>query len=156
MEIKIKLPSTCQHLDLSDAEKVIANLMLNIAYIESRFVEGKEAKRQWMKTEYYFYNSDLGRIMNTQKLCGNSPLNEAFRIGLLNEFTIAIMFKKPIAKFGGTPDFYHDTIKDIKSIKNHAYLMGRFSYPEGIVSKEDAKMLADHPIKTNAYATIHI
>jgi hypothetical protein len=154
--MKIKLPIEVQHLDLDDHEKVIANLLLNVFYIDSKYSDGKAQKREWMKTEYYFYSGDLGRIMNTERLCGRSPLRSVFRIGRINEFTITCAPIKASHKSFGTPQFYIDEITDVKAIKNHSYLMGRFSYPEGIISKEKGQMLTAHPISSNKYASVHI
>ena len=154
MKQKIKLPSNCQHLDLTDDEKVIANLLLNIAFLDYKQSE-KAQMRDWMKTEYYFVADDLGRIMNTEKLCGTTILRNAFRIGRLNEHTIAVSFQKAVSKTYGSPDFYYDTITTTKALKMHSYLMGRFSYPEGIINK-DSYMYTSIPLKINAYAISEI
>jgi hypothetical protein len=155
MKQKIKMPANCQGLELDDMEKVVANLILNIAFIDNKYAE-RESKRDWMNTEYYFYHHDLARLVHTQRLCGSSKLRKAFYIGMLNDKTISIRFYKPMVKVYGTPDFYDDVITDEKAILMHHYLMGRFSYPEGIIAKGEGQIITEHPIPNNKYATIYI
>ena len=153
--MKLKLPTTCQGFELDDREKVIANLMLNIAYIDYKQTD-ERAYTGWKDTEYYFYKKDLGRIMNTESLTSSySTLREIFYIGQLNEFTISMRFIKAENKYGGSPDFYFDELTEEKYIRLHYYLMGRLSYPEGVI-EEDGQINISHPIRKNAYANDEI
>lgn len=154
--MKIKIPSNLTNVKLTDAEKVIANLILNIAFLDCKDATGKQ-KYDWMNTEYYFYKKDLGRIMNTEKLCGSTNLKEGFRIGKVNSLTVSIKFIHAECKKYGTPDYIEVDLKEPKAVNLHYYLMGRFSYPDGIIDNENkAYLFTSDPLKLNAYATSNI
>ena len=140
--MKLKLPEGCRDLNLTDKEKVLANLMQLIVW--------NDKHDNWDKTEYFFSRTDIGKIVRTQGLY-KSTLSEVFKIGRYNDLTMSLKFIKPIKNSLGWPAYYEDEITDISAIKLHMYILGRFSYPKDIMSEFKGLLDKEEPTK-NTYA----
>ena len=143
--MRLKLPATCQGVELTDLEKVVANLLQLIAY--------EDRTEDWHRTEYYFNRADIGKLVNTTPIT-KSNLTEVFYIGKLNEHTLSFRFLNPQKNGLGHPAYYEDSISDHRAVMLHMFILGRFSNPSNLFS--EAKLHTKEQTRANTYAVHYL
>lgn len=144
--MKLKMPSNCKGLNLTDKEKVFANLMLQIVWADG--------SRDWPTTEYRFYKRDVGKLIAAQSY-RTTNLKDAFVFGDLNDATTSVRFINPSKNSLHTCNHYEDTISELIAIKLHMFILGRFMDPRNIFNEETGLYTGWH-YSANPYVSAYI
>ena len=130
--MKIHLPIQCKDKDLNDNEKIFCFMML--------MVSKKTNSPDWGKYEYTFHGRDVMHILD-----GNwgekslATLREIFDIGVLNQFTYRVSWKRPVCSRGMKkfPAWYEADLLDPSLFVMYGYLLGRLYDPDAIFNDSE-------------------
>lgn len=142
--MKIHLPIQCQKVELTDNEKIFCFMML--------MVSKKANSKDWGKYEYTFHGRDVMHILGGK--WGDSSMNnlrEIFDIGVLNQYTYRVSWKRPMCSKGMLkfPAWYETDLNDPSLFVMYGYLLGRLYDPKSIFSDEE-ELIYDYVGTKNA------
>lgn len=131
--MNIELPVQCKGLKLTDREKIFCWVIVELT---------KKMKTvKWSQYALILHKRDVNHILKKIELSGFKNLHSIFNIGILNENTLSVSWKKPIKmNLSGPgakrPDSYIDQIEDPEFFVMYAYLLGRMVGDSNIFSDE--------------------
>jgi hypothetical protein len=149
--MKIEIPVQFENIELSDREKIMAWVMVQLSR--------KMRTKNWGKYTYVLHKRDVNHILKRTEDPYLVNLRKVFDIGVLNRFTIAFSWKKVIHMSGGpgmlAPKTFDTTIEDPHFFIMYSFLLGRMVGDSNIFNEDEETVLYESTTTASANQLIH-